>query len=141
MSCLKFSLLFGLIFLACFSAHAQPIDTLWTRHYIGGASLYGRTMIQTTDGGFLLVGSRDIDGMLFVDVLVIKTNSNGDTLWTRAFHSDSGSFCSAMFEVENGYVLAGSTWHQSDDTTYVSNGWLFKIGSNGNTLESCFYRG
>jgi len=42
-----------------------------------------RDIKQTSDGGYIAVGSVPTSGTV-TDVLVIRINSTGDTLWTKA---------------------------------------------------------
>ena len=57
--------------------------TTWTTT-IGGPNHEGaRDMKQTEDGGFIIAGSTDING--HSDGYLVKTNSSGDTLWTKLY--------------------------------------------------------
>jgi hypothetical protein len=79
-------------------------DTLWSRTYgyssydrgiriyggeVGQAAEMGYSVQQTTDGGYILVGLTASYGAGNSDVYLIKTNSLGDTLWSRTY-GDSG---------------------------------------------------
>ena len=60
-------------------------DTLWTKSYGSTGNAYGYSVKQTNDNGFIIAGSIDSLGAGGYDVLLIKTNSIGDTLWTKTY--------------------------------------------------------
>jgi len=65
-------------------------DTLWTRTYGGDYNL-GRSVKQTTDGGYVIAGIINYSGTPWVNIHLIKTDSIGDTLWTKAYIKSSNS--------------------------------------------------
>lgn len=60
-------------------------DTLWTKTYGGTEQDEAKSIIQTSDGGYLLTGFSKSLGESNGDIYTIKTNSMGDTLWTKKF--------------------------------------------------------
>lgn len=59
---------------------------------------------QVSDGGYVTVGG--LNG----DVFLLKTDMNGDTLWTTTYGSpDSDVGLSIRETTDNGYVIAGVT--------------------------------
>jgi hypothetical protein len=46
---------------------------------------YGNSISQTYDEGYIVLGYTKSIGAGKEDVLLIKTNSNGDTLWMKTF--------------------------------------------------------
>ncbi|MCK4523285.1 hypothetical protein KAU15_00035, partial [candidate division WOR-3 bacterium] len=68
------------------------------------------------------------------DIYLVKTDINGDTLWTRAFGgtgSDGAGYKSIMQTNDGGYILTGYTKSFGAGNSDV---WLIRIDSNGNTL-------
>lgn len=60
-------------------------DTMWTRAFGGTEDDGGWSVGQTTDSGFIIAGSTRSFGAGGLDVWLLKTDTHGDTLWTRTF--------------------------------------------------------
>lgn len=107
-------------------------DTLWTKAIGGAADDEGYSVQQTTDGGYIIVGSTESYGAGDSDVYLIKTDSSGDTLWTKTVggvNSDVGGF---VQQTTNGeYIIAGSTQSYGAGDTDI---YLIKTDSSGDTL-------
>ncbi|MBD3286562.1 hypothetical protein GF359_08305 [candidate division WOR-3 bacterium] len=83
-------------------------DTLWTKTYGGDGDEAARCAQQTTDGGFMIVGETESFGAGKTDVWLLRTDSLGDTLWTRTFggeHHDNAS--SGQQTSDGGFIIAG----------------------------------
>lgn len=85
-------------------------DTLWTRTYGGSLNENGSSVALGSDGGYLVAGFTGNFGASSTDVLLLKTDANGDTLWTKIF---GGNSLEQAFHVQptadNGYLLVGET--------------------------------
>jgi hypothetical protein len=108
-------------------------DTLWTRTYGGTESDYGYSVQQTTDGGYIVAGYTKSFGAGYYDFYVIKSDANGDTLWTRTYGGTESEYgYSAQQTSDNGYIIAGK----------VSNDpFLVRTDANGDTLWTRIYDG
>jgi len=88
----------------------QKGDTLWTKTYGGAQSDWGSTVQQTRDGGFILVGDTKSFDDSNGDVYLIKTDVNGDILWTKTY--GGGDYDRGYHVIQtndNGYIIAGVT--------------------------------
>ncbi len=87
--------------------------TEWTKTYETGG---GYSVRETSDGGYIIAGSR-----------LIKTDVNGDTIWTRNFEAEARC---VQIANDGNYVVTGK---KSDDL------WLLKINEQGDSLWSHTY--
>ena len=108
-------------------------DSLWTKSFGGSTHEAGYSVLQNTDGGYFITGVTWSPFASLRDVLFIKTNNAGDTLWTRVFGnlmSDDWSH-SVQQTADGGYIISGET------TTFGAGGydvWLIKTDAAGDTL-------
>jgi len=112
-------------------------DTLWTRTYGGSASDYGRSGQQTSDGGYILAGYTGSFGAGSNDAYLVKTDPNGDTLWTRTYGGSGQDYGYCVQQTtDGGYVVGGFTRSFGGDDFY-----LVKTDANGDTLWTRTYGG
>ena len=105
-------------------------DTLWTRTYGGGSADMGYSVQQTTDRGYIVAGFTASSGTGSGDVYLVKTDSIGDTLWTRTYGGDSLDYgeC-ARPTADGGYIIVGYTGAVGSGDVY-----LVKTNASGDTL-------
>lgn len=106
-------------------------DTLWYHlHDFGGDDeLYD--VIPTNSGGYLFTGRTTSYGAGNYDLWLVKTNSLGDTSWTKTFGGSQVDFGrSILLTSEQDIVIAGYT--NSFGSYY--QGWIIKTDSLGNEL-------
>ncbi|MBM3324681.1 MAG: hypothetical protein FJY66_03350, partial [Calditrichaeota bacterium] len=60
-------------------------DTLWTRTYGRTASDAAYCIQQTADGGYIVAGYSESEDANGHDCYLVKTDEQGDTLWTRTY--------------------------------------------------------
>lgn len=114
-------------------------DTLWTNTFGGLAADWGGEVKQTNDGGYIIAGSKGIYGMSATDVYLIKTDVNGDTLWTKGIGgSDYDHGLSVLQTSDDGYVVLGSTY---DNLSTDVDIYIIKTDSVGDTLWTKRYGG
>ena len=112
-------------------------DTLWTRTYGVGITVNDAMSVQqTSDGGYIIAGNANI-GIGNCDMYIVKTDSLGDTLWTRTY---GGSELECAWSVDQttdgGYIVAGFT------TSYgagENDFYVLKLDAYGDTLWTHTY--
>ncbi|MFL2571473.1 MAG: T9SS type A sorting domain-containing protein [Parvicellaceae bacterium] len=110
----------------------------WEKTFGGPGYDVGYSVLQTTDGGYVITGSIITDSLLNTQsVFLLKTDSNGDSLWTKAYEErDSQGFC-VQPTTDGGVVISGSITPNSLINSQV--GYLIKTDSNGDTLWTKMY--
>jgi hypothetical protein len=120
------------------SVFAQP-DTLWTRTYGGTEAERCYGMQQTRDGGYILAGFTRSFGAGSFDYWLMKTDVNGDSVWSRTYGGPEFESCSSVQQTtDGGYILAG---YRGMNAEGVHHFWLVKTDSTGDSLWSRTYGG
>jgi len=107
-------------------------DTLWTRVYGGIFDDIGRSVQQTADGGYIIAGETTSFGGGDGDIYLIRTDSLGDTLWTRAYGGtswDEGGY-SVQETADGGFFVVGAA---SSFGLGIYDFYLIKTDSMGNS--------
>lgn len=104
----------------------------WQRAYGGPDSDVGYGVIQTLDGGYLIVGLTYSFGVGTSDIYVIKTNALGETLWTTTWGGANEDWGRSVVQAEDGgYLVAGATFSYGAG---FSDMCIVKIDSAGEVL-------
>jgi len=135
--------IFSITILTCLSAvatYAQPNpDTLWARTHGGSGWEEANCVRQTMDGGYVVTGFTNTFGAGSYDFYLVKTNSAGDTLWTRTYGGSNADFAHSVQQTtDSGYVVVGYT--QSFGAGY-SDFYVVKTSSQGGVLWTRTYGG
>ena len=115
-------------------------NELWTKTFGGSeTSNHGYSVRQTTDGGYVISGYTVVNVSDYIlDVCLIKTDGNGNELWSKTFggpEDDGGN--SVQQTQDGGYIITGIT-NSSSGNEYM---YLIKTDSNGNELWSNTFGG
>ena len=114
-------------------------DTLWTRTYGGGNADIAYSVAVTADSGFILAGYTDPEGSDRYDVLLIRTDFNGSTLWTRTYGGSSPDYVESVAQTyDGGFIAAGLTESYGAGWQDV---YLIRTDANGDTLWTRTYGG
>lgn len=105
-------------------------DTMWTRTFGGTGMDVAYDVQQTVDGGYIVVGYTESFGSGLRSVYSVRTNGNGDTLWTRTYGQNLEEGLSVEQTSDGGFVITGFTF---DTLTSNMDGLLIKTDENGNT--------
>jgi hypothetical protein len=111
-------------------------DTLWTRTYGGNRGDDAYSVQQTADGGFIIAGSSYSFGAGWYDFYLVRTNSEGDTLWTRTYGGDDRDVALSIQQTsDGGYVMAGITSSFGPGVPSFSNMYVVKTGPEESGTE------
>ena len=98
---------------------------------IGGpASEEGKSLIQTSDGGYAIAGGTISFGAGEADVYVVKLDANGNLQWTKTIGGPAVENGSSLIQTsDGGYAITGksSSFGAGEADVYV-----IKLDANGN---------
>ncbi len=118
----------------------NSIGELQWQKALGGSSFdYGKSVQQTTDGGFIVCGNTNSNNGLVTgnqgdtDYWVVKLNNLGSVLWQKTLGgsgTDNGQ--SIQQTSDGGFIIAGTTGSSNGDVT-IQNGdrdfWIVKLSA------------
>jgi hypothetical protein len=102
-------------------------DTLWARTFGGSNWDEGYCVKQTSDGGFIIIGEIQPNPSAWMDIFLIRTDINGDTLWTKTIGGNSSDIGRYVIQTMDGGFIFTGHWASS-------NLLLSKVDANGNLL-------
>ena len=108
-------------------------NPLFTKTYGFKGSDWGTSILQTADGGYVIGGTYSTDSTsLDVDAYIIKTDANGDTLWSKTYGGSGAEAINGLKQTsDGGYILTGYTTSFGGGLDDV---YLIKTKANGDTL-------
>jgi hypothetical protein len=108
-------------------------DTSWTKRYGGSGNEDVQGILQTQDKGFIFVGSTTSYGAGNGDLYLVRTDSLGNTLWTKTYGWSFPDWGRAIRQTsDGGYIIIGGT--RTDPDPEYCFAWLLKTDSLGDTL-------
>jgi hypothetical protein len=99
-------------------------DTTWTTTITGPQGDLAESIYQTSDGGYIAVGAT---GAAYgtADVLLIRLNNLGDTLWTKTLGGTGYDWAHSVIQtVDEGFAICGVTGGYA---------WILKTSTMGDT--------
>ena len=95
---------------------------------IGGEHAY--SVQQTTDGGYIMVGTTYSFGAGMFDVYLVKTDASGNQEWDNTFGGSGFDYAySVQQTMDGGYIMAGHTDSYGDGS---EDAYLIKADASGN---------
>ena len=85
---------------------------IWNKTYGGNNDDFGNSIKLCNDGGFIMLGQTFSYGVGNGDAYLVRTNINGDTLWTKTFGgllSDEGVYVTANTDNTFTFVIRDSS--------------------------------
>lgn len=111
-------------------------NKVWQHALGGSANDMAASIIETSDGGFILAGQTSstngdvINNHGSTDALVIKLDRNGNKLWQKTLGGTGSEGALSIIESsEGGYLMAGWTNSQDGDVSGYHPGWGMNVGS------------
>jgi hypothetical protein len=113
-------------------------NILWDRKY-GDKPFYGQalTINEGNDGSIIVSGSGGFEETPGIEGWIVKTDSNGDSLWMRRyryFPTDDNEQNDLAFTSDNGFITTGMTRGEPD---WIESVWIQKLDSIGCDSIGC----
>jgi hypothetical protein len=107
-------------------------NEVWNSTFGGMADDYAHEVRQTSDGGYIVVGSTESYGAGMKDVWLIKTDAGGTQTWDSTFGGGDDDYGKSVQQTgDGGYIIAGT--FDSFPSEYESQKmWLIKTDGGGN---------
>ena len=105
------------------------VDDSWIKTFGGLRADASGSVVQTADGGYIIVGETVSYQSHGYDAWLIKTDSSGNKIWDKTFGGDlSDAGFSVQQTDDSGYIITG--WR--DNSVSAFDIWLIKTTDNGN---------
>jgi hypothetical protein len=119
-----------ILLLQAFALEAQPAIQ-WFHQYDKLHVDRCFEVIQIPDGGYALAGYHNFLEPPREDFYLVRTDENGDTLWTRYYGGNNPDECYDIIQTENGdFLLAGTTESYGQD----GSGLIIRTDNEGNVI-------
>lgn len=123
----------------------------WNQYYGGIDNDRAYDVIQTTDGGFIMVGNTESDDFDITnsfgsyDYWVVKIDPSGNLVWQKNYGGSGIEIAYAITKTNDGnYLILGDTRSSDNQVTNPkgnADAWLIKINDNGDLLWQKSYGG
>ncbi len=125
---LEFRNFLGILLFLFLSGSLSAQNTFYKNYDYAGDE-FGHFVIETSDGGYAIIGTTNSLGAGNYDVWLLKTDSSGDTLWTKTYGGpdDDEGYCLRETN-DNGFIIAASKTVPQQ----YKNGWIIKTDATGN---------
>ncbi len=114
-------------------------NELWSKTYTHGSTFneeWASYAEETSDGGFIFTGSAGTQTTFSKDIWLVRTDADGDTLWTKTYGgtgTDQGN--SVRQTSDGGFIITGETREIGSQPDL----WLLRTDEHGDTLWSKRY--
>ena len=121
---------------------AQPAvgsDIMWQKTFGGENGDYGTDIVECQDGGYAIIGGTMSAGEGETDAIIVRTDVNGNELWSRTYGSEGSDSALAIVECSTGgFAFTG---YSRNGTWGRHNLWLVRTDASGNVLWEHLYGG
>ncbi|MCK4498522.1 hypothetical protein KAU25_04930, partial [Candidatus Bathyarchaeota archaeon] len=101
---------------------------VWHRTYGGTDHDYGKTVVQTSDGGYAIAGYTKSFGAGGLDLWLVKTDAWGNHQWNQTYGGTQYDWGMSVVQTsDGGYTVAGYTQSFGAGNTDI---WLVRISTD-----------
>ncbi|MCU4189035.1 T9SS type A sorting domain-containing protein [Flavobacterium sp. HXWNR29] len=142
---MKLYLFLFIIGLNTINVFSQAPNIQWQKAFGGTSNEYARSIIQTTDDGYIVSGytysnNGDVSGNHGdADYWLVKINSTGTIEWQKTFGGSGEDWARRIRKTtDGGFIVIGRTNSNNGDVTGFHGGswdcWIIKLDSAGNII-------
>ncbi|GEM_PF-1072136 len=107
-------------------------NMLWAKTFGTSLAETGNAVVQTQDSGYAIIGTSEDCGFGNGDILLIRLNSDGDTLWSKCYGSSAFESASQIIQAGNeNLMILGLSIHASNYDILLA-----EVDGQGNLLNS-----
>lgn len=112
-------------------------NLLWEKRFGGSDWDFGKCIIATNDGGYMVCGETYSFGNGNNDAFLLKLDANGDSLWMQTYGGASNDWAEKVIQTQDGnYVFIGST---NTGATRKHDAMIIKTDAIGNVIWQQYY--
>lgn len=110
----------------------------WRKYYGTQFSSSLRSMASASDGGFIMAGITESLESSY-QILAIRTDVNGETLWARQFGGENWDIANKVIALaDGGFAIAGQTFSYGAGQ---GDAYLIRLDDSGDTLWTATFGG
>lgn len=114
-------------------------NVLWNKAFGGAEDDFGMSLQKTIDNGIVFVGSTTSSSTGGFDILLVKTDSAGNTIWEKTFGGPGNDYASSLkVTPDGGFIIVGTT---NSFGPRGMNVYIVRVDPAGNLLWSSVYGG
>jgi hypothetical protein len=111
-------------------------NVLWSKYYGGGDWDFIYSSCIMPDGGLILCGETNSDSKGASDAYIIRTNSSGDTLWTKKLGTAGGDALYSVVQKNNRIYTAGKVFNPNRNKNLAC---IYKLSFDGDVLAHDYF--
>ena len=111
-------------------------DTLWTKHYGTNEWDFANSMDTCADGGFIMAGKTYDTGNAFSDILIVKTDTDGNEQWRKTIGGNKDDVANSIISIPDGYLICGTTASNGNGGNDI---YVCKLDLTGSILWENYY--
>jgi hypothetical protein len=108
-------------------------DSLWSHTFGGNEDEVCTCAQKTADEGYILGGITWSYSVGLNDIWLVKTDANGDSLWSRRIGGSDGEICYSIRQTADGGFILGGVGDGPTPASYA-DAWLLKTDAVGDCL-------
>jgi hypothetical protein len=112
-------------------------DSMWTKAYNWGENVFATSIVQSADSGFVICGYKYASGEILPDLIVFKTDANGNQIWYYSEgYQNRADAAVSLIPSPHGYLVGGGGYNRQ---TASNDGWILLLSFEGKKIHEWFY--